>query len=187
MMPSSAPENTRRAHVCFVPILDFLAQYESWMANPKPTNCDFALGNPQTMPLPRFVTALREATTPENPGWYAYKMSEPSSREIVRDSLLRLTGQSYAPEDIFLTNGATGALMVVMNALIGRAGRASAPPERSRASRRSRLAPLYRRDAASERQHAFRDHLEPCGGRRPGDGSGVGPTVDDTRPAFARA
>ncbi len=118
MIPTSAPERVRRAHDCFVPILDFLAQYESWMANPKPTDCDFALGNPQTMPLPGFVTALRDATTPQNPGWYAYKMNEPSSREIVRDSLLRLTDQSYAPEDIFLTNGATGALMVAMNALI---------------------------------------------------------------------
>ncbi len=119
MLPTSAPERVRRAHHCMVPIFDFLAKYESWMSNPKPTDCDFALGNPQTMPLPRFVTALREATAPQNPAWYAYKMSEPSSRELVRDSLLRLTGQSYAPEDIFLTNGATGALMVTMNALIG--------------------------------------------------------------------
>ena len=60
------------------------------------------------------------------------------------------------------------------------------PKKRSRASRRSGIASLYRRDTASKRQHAFRDHLEPCCGRRPGDGSGVGPTVDDTRPAFAR-
>ncbi|MCZ6653827.1 MAG: aminotransferase class I/II-fold pyridoxal phosphate-dependent enzyme [Planctomycetota bacterium] len=119
MIPTSTPERVRRAHDCIVPIFDFLAQYESWMANPKPTDCDFALGNPQTMPLPGFVTALREATAPQNPGWYAYKMSEPSSREIVRESLLRLTGQSYAPEDIFLTNGATGAVMVTMNALLG--------------------------------------------------------------------
>lgn len=119
MIPTSAPERVRRAHECFLPIFDFLAQYESWMANPKPTDCDFALGNPQTMPLPGFVTALREATAPQNPGWYAYKMNEPSSRRIVRKSLLRVTGQSYAPDDIFLTNGATGALMVAMNALIG--------------------------------------------------------------------
>jgi aspartate aminotransferase len=119
MIPGSAPEHLRRAHDCFAPISSFLAQYGSWMARPKPTDCDFALGNPQTMPIPGFVAALREATEPQNPAWYAYKLSEPSSREIVRDSLLRLTSQSYAPEDIFLTNGATGALMVVMNALIG--------------------------------------------------------------------
>ena len=119
MIPTSAPERVRRAHDCIVPIFDFLAQYASWMANSKPTDCDFALGNPQTMPLEGFVTALSEASAPQNPSWYAYKTSEPSSRAIVRDSLLRLTGQSYAPEDIFLTNGATGALMVTMNALIG--------------------------------------------------------------------
>ena len=71
MIPTSAPERVRRAHNCIVPIFDFLAQYESWMANPKPTDCDFALGNPQTMPLQEFVTALREATAPQNPRWYA--------------------------------------------------------------------------------------------------------------------
>ncbi len=71
MIPTSAPERLRRAHDCMAPIFDFLAQYESWMANSKPTDCDFALGNPQTMPLPGFVTVLREATTPQNPGWTA--------------------------------------------------------------------------------------------------------------------
>ena len=65
-----------------------------------------------------FVSALRDATTPQSPDWYAYKMSEPSSREIIQNSLLKLTQRDYSPEDIFLTNGATGALLVTMNALI---------------------------------------------------------------------
>ena len=55
MIPTSAPERVRRAHDSMVPIFDFLAQYESWMANLRPTDCDFALGNPQTMPLQGFV------------------------------------------------------------------------------------------------------------------------------------
>lgn len=118
MIPRSAPERVRRAHESIAHVFEFLAEYKSWTADPKPTDCDFALGNPQDMPLPGFVTALREATTPLSPDWYAYKMSEPASREIVRDSLLRLTGRACAPEDIFLTNGATGALLVVFNALL---------------------------------------------------------------------
>lgn len=67
MILTSAPERVRRAHNCFEPIFDFMEQYKSWMAKPKSTDCDFALGNPQTMPLPGFVTALREATEPQNP------------------------------------------------------------------------------------------------------------------------
>jgi aspartate/methionine/tyrosine aminotransferase len=118
MIPGSAPERVRRAHRSIEHIFEFLAQYKAWTADPRPTDCDFALGNPQSLPLPGFVTALREATTPLSPDWYAYKMREPASRALVRDSLVRLTGRAYAPEDIFLTNGATGALLVTLNALI---------------------------------------------------------------------
>jgi aspartate aminotransferase len=96
-----------------------LAKYDRWLATAGPEACDFALGNPQDMPLEGFVTALRHATTPKNPSWYAYKTSETSSREIVRASLKKLTGLDYPAENIFITNGATGAHLVTMNALIG--------------------------------------------------------------------
>jgi len=71
------------------------------------------------MAMEGFVTALRDATTPQSASWYAYKTSEPSSREIVGASLKNLTGLPYPPENVFMTNGATGALLVIMNALIG--------------------------------------------------------------------
>ena len=102
-----------------MPIYEFLAKYERWITNGRDDYCDLAVGNPQTMPLEGFVKTLREATTPRNTLWYAYKTNEPSSREIVRASLKHLTGLDYPPENIFLTNGATGALLVTMNALIG--------------------------------------------------------------------
>ena len=101
-----------------IPIFDFLAQYESWMADRKPGDCDFALGNPQTLPLEGFVSALRDAAVPLDPSWYAYRTSQPSARAVVREALSRWTGRSYAAEDIVLTNGATGALMVTLNALL---------------------------------------------------------------------
>ena len=118
MLPKQTPERVVRAHQKITPTFEFLAQYEQWLAEADDEHCDFALGNPQTMPLEGFVSALRDATTPQSPDWYAYKMSEPSSREIVQNSLLKLTQRDYSPEDIFLTNGATGALLVTMNALI---------------------------------------------------------------------
>jgi len=118
MLPKQTPERVVHAHHKMTPTFEFLEQYQQWLAEADDDYCDFALGNPQTMPLEGFVTALRDATTPQSPDWYSYKMSESSSREIIRNSLLKLTQRDYSPDDIFLTNGATGALLVTMNALI---------------------------------------------------------------------
>ena len=119
MFPPRTPMHVQDAHKNIVPIYEFLTKYERWIAAAGANGCDFALGNPQTMPLEGFVAALRDATTPKNTSWYAYKTNEPSSREIVCASLNNLTGFKYPAENIFMTNGATGALLVIMNALIG--------------------------------------------------------------------
>ena len=119
MFPPRTPVRVQNAHTCMGSIYEFIAKYERWTADGSADTCDFALGNPQTMPLEAFVTALREAAIPKDKAWYAYKMSEPSSREIVSKSLERLTGLQFPHENIFMTNGATGALLVTMNALIG--------------------------------------------------------------------
>jgi aspartate aminotransferase len=119
MFPPQTPVRVQNAHKRIIPIYEFLARYEGWIAGSNGNYCDFALGNPQTMPLDEFVAALRNATTPKDKSWYAYKMNEASSREIVCASLKNLTGFEYPPENIFMTNGATGALLVTMNALIG--------------------------------------------------------------------
>ena len=119
MFPPRTPLHVQEAHRSIVPIYEFLAKYARWVAGGGDDYCDFALGNPQTMPLEEFVAALREAATPKDTSWYAYKTSEPSSRETIRASLKKLTGSEYPPENIFMTNGATGALLVIMNALIG--------------------------------------------------------------------
>jgi aspartate aminotransferase len=119
MFPPRTPAHVQNAHKSILSIYDFLSKYERWIAAAKGNCCDFALGNPQTMPLEGFVTALRNAATPQNPSWYAYKANEASSRETVCGSLKKLTGLDYPPENIFMTNGATGAHLVIMNALIG--------------------------------------------------------------------
>jgi len=119
MFPPRTPLHVQRAHKSIIPIFEFIGKYERWTSAGGPDLCDFALGNPQTMPLEGFVTALRDATTPKDKSWYAYKMSEPSSRETVCAALKKLTGFDYPAENIFMTNGATGALLVTMNALIG--------------------------------------------------------------------
>jgi len=118
MLPSHSPKRVVRAYESLAPIFEFLGQYDKWLADADDSHCDFALGNPQTMPQEEFVSTLQDAAIPQSKDWFAYKMSEPGSRAIVRKSLELLTERAYAAEDIFLTNGATGALLVAMNALI---------------------------------------------------------------------
>jgi aspartate aminotransferase len=119
VFPPRTPERVQNAHKSIVPIYEFLAKYQKWIAKAGPDCCDFALGNPQTMPLEGFATALRDAAIPRTPAWYAYKTNEAESRATVCTSLKRVTGLEYPPENIFMTNGATGAHLVTMNALIG--------------------------------------------------------------------
>ena len=118
MLPTNSPQRLVRAQAKLNTIYEFISRYEQWKITAGDDQCDFALGNPQTMALPGFVNALRDATTPENKDWYAYKSTEDESRDIVRNTLKTVTGRNYDGQDILLTNGATGALLVTMNSLI---------------------------------------------------------------------
>jgi aspartate aminotransferase len=84
----------------------------------EPGACDFAIGNPQEMPLPAFTDALQRWAVPRDSHWYAYKMNEPSSRDIVAGQLRKWRGVPFEPEDVFLTNGATAGLSVALGAII---------------------------------------------------------------------
>jgi aspartate aminotransferase len=84
----------------------------------EPGICDFTIGNPHEMPLPAFVEALRRWAVPRDAHWYAYKMNEPASRAVVAKSLRKSRGMAFEPDDIFLTNGATAALGVVLGTII---------------------------------------------------------------------
>jgi aspartate aminotransferase len=82
-----------------------------------PGIADFAVGNPQEMPLAGLVDALRRHVEPRDKDWFAYKWNEPGSRSVVSESLRRRTGIDYRPEDVSLTAGAFGALGVTIRAL----------------------------------------------------------------------
>lgn len=84
----------------------------------EPGICDFTIGNPHDMPLRPFVDALQNWITPRDAYWYAYKRNEPQARETVADSLRQTHGLPFEPEDVFLTNGATAALAVVLAAML---------------------------------------------------------------------
>lgn len=83
-----------------------------------PSIADFVFGNPHEMPLAGFVEAIGKRVAPQSKDWFAYKMSEPGSREVVAASLRRRTGLPYGPEHVFMTNGAFAALAVTLRAIL---------------------------------------------------------------------
>ena len=75
-----------------------------------PVILDFTFGNPHDMPMPEYVDALRDAITPQNKDWFAYKDYVPAAQEAAAASLERLLRMPFAPEDILLTTGGFAAI-----------------------------------------------------------------------------
>ena len=84
----------------------------------QPGVCDFVLGNPQEMPLPGFVDAIRRHANPQDKDWFAYKRSEPEARDVVAKALREWRGLPFEPEDVALTPGAFGALETAFRAFL---------------------------------------------------------------------
>ena len=82
-----------------------------------PGIADFAVGNPQELPLPGLVDTLQRHAVPQDKDWFAYKFSEDSSRQVVAESLRGRTGIPFRTEDIAMTAGAFGAIGVTLRAL----------------------------------------------------------------------
>ena len=91
-----------------------------WGRNAEPGIANFAVGNPQEMPLPAYVDALGRAITPHDKDWFAYKMNESRSRATIARSLTTRTHLEWDPEDVFMTNGGFGALAVTFRAILDR-------------------------------------------------------------------
>lgn len=83
-----------------------------------PGIADFVAGNPQELPLPQYVEALSKAVVPRDKSWFAYKMSEPQSQEIVAKTLRERNGLPFEPQDIFMTDGAFAAIAASLATLI---------------------------------------------------------------------
>jgi aspartate aminotransferase len=98
--------------------LSFMEQSSYFERARIPGMIDFAVGNPQDMPMPSMVDALQRAGIPQNKDWFAYKFSERESQEVIAASLREELGIPFEPADIALTNGAFGALAAVMHLLI---------------------------------------------------------------------
>ena len=86
--------------------------------NRQPDVANFAVGNPQEMPLPDYVAALQRAVVPQDKDWFAYKISEPASQRTVADTLTRRTGMDWDPDDVAMTNGGFAAIAVALRTLV---------------------------------------------------------------------
>jgi len=84
----------------------------------RPGMANFAFGNPNEMPLPGYVRALHEHLEPKAIDWFAYKLSEPKSREAVARTLTARTGLAWDPADVAMTNGGFAALAVAFRAIL---------------------------------------------------------------------
>ena len=89
-----------------------------WARTGQPGIANFAVGNPQEMPLPGYVDALRGHLEPQSPDWFAYKLSEPRSQRAVARGLTARTGLEWDPPDVAMTNGGFAALAVAFRTIV---------------------------------------------------------------------
>jgi aspartate aminotransferase len=102
-----------------LPVLTFLTQSTWARRRGEPGLADFVVGNPQEMPLPGFVDALRAQIEPRASDWFAYQLSDPTACATVAASLTaRLGGEAFSPEDVLMTTGAFAGLSVAVRTLV---------------------------------------------------------------------
>lgn len=99
------------------PFMRFFTQSPYARKAGQPGVNDFAVGNPHEMALPGLVAALQRWAVPQDEHWYAYKISERRSQEIVAASLAAWRGIPFEPEDIALTTAGFGALAIGLKAV----------------------------------------------------------------------
>ena len=113
-----AANRSERMRASVAPFLSFFGgQFQQ--LNGKPDVANFAVGNPQEMPLPGYVDALRAHLEPQDKDWFAYKFSEPEPRRVVAASLTARTGLAWDADDVAMTNGGFAALAVALRTLVG--------------------------------------------------------------------
>lgn len=96
-------------------LLEFFTWYEPRAATKGAA--DFVAGNPQEMPLPEYVAAIKKWTEPTSKDHFAYQMSVPSAQRAIVAALAERRGIRFAEEDVSLTTGAFAGLEVAMRAV----------------------------------------------------------------------
>ena len=116
-MTSSVTRHRDRLRQSVAPVLSFFSGPYSRL-NRDPDISNFAVGNPQEMPLPSYVDALQRNLEPQDKDWFAYKFSEPASQRTVAETLTARTGMAWDPADVAMTNGGFAAIAVALRTLV---------------------------------------------------------------------
>jgi aspartate aminotransferase len=117
-MSTPVSERSVRLLDSMLPIFRFLSE-STWSRRRGEAGIgDFTIGNPHDMPSPELVSAYSRWIEPRDKHWYAYKMNETASREVLAGSLRQWRNMPFEMEDIFVTNGAIAALAVVLGTIV---------------------------------------------------------------------
>lgn len=91
---------------------------QSPLRSGRPVIADFMTGDPQELPPPGFVEALRRCSVPASADWFAYRFMHEPARQAVAASLTAELGVRFAAEDVFLTRGAGGAIALALSTVV---------------------------------------------------------------------
>jgi aspartate aminotransferase len=114
---TTAPPKSQRIRDSIAPFMSFFGGAFAEL-NRQPDVANFAVGNPQEMPLEAYVDAMQRHIVPQDKDWFAYKLSEPESQRTVAASLSARTDLTWDPDDVAMTNGGFAALAVSLRALV---------------------------------------------------------------------
>lgn len=115
---SEVSKRAGAAQASFQPVEDFFFHSRYSERRFEKGIADFTFGNPHEMPLEGFVSALREAATPQDKNWFAYKSSEDEPRDFLAEKVGREVGLAFEPEDFAITAGAFGAIALAFHVLL---------------------------------------------------------------------
>ncbi|MDQ3980039.1 MAG: aminotransferase class I/II-fold pyridoxal phosphate-dependent enzyme, partial [Actinomycetota bacterium] len=118
MIEAPVSQHLEAVQTAAAPFIRFLTTSPWAKRMGSPEICDFVAGNPQDMPLPEYVDAIRRASLPQNPSWFAYKANEPAARDVVARSLHDRLDIPFDPEDVFMTKGASTALAIALATVV---------------------------------------------------------------------
>ncbi len=81
---------------------------------------DFSLGNPEVEPPAAVIDALRRVVAENRPHSHGYMPNAgfPEVRAAIASTLERRTGISFTAGDVIMTNGAAGAINVVLKSIL---------------------------------------------------------------------
>jgi aspartate aminotransferase len=118
MIEASISQHLNAVRAASGPFVEFLTK-SAWTKRLGAEDiCDFVVGNPHDRPLPAYVEAIRRASVPLHPSWFGYKTNERVACDVAARSLRDRLGIPFESDDIFMTKGASSALVIALSTVL---------------------------------------------------------------------